>query len=326
METKPWYDDEKRISALLKSSGLEGLTRVIEARKGNYERGQVKPETDFMFFGRIIQTWKGELSIITRSAPKENYPSIPDVLPAEKWDPFFGGIYHSHTIITNINFLPHHLLRCPHCGLGWSLKNIHDFRALAAEELQIPLALDIGNRLGLVLAFRLAIKEDAIYFPHPHWVIVNKKRDQQDALDDKPKREYADHYIIESGDELGLQRISLFHQRCLKEHLLEKRTLALEEIFNQAGYTNTVIRFLSKWEHPTDGTGITWLVRTEIGMMEICGTGDHRCWKAHECKDNHYSISLYSLPSYDWRYGVHKSAVVKHLKSLRKKQEKRTKK
>jgi hypothetical protein len=316
METKkPWYDDPDYLSNFLAKTGLEGLTLLIKARR---ETNQA--ETDLLLFGQMVVTWKGEVITILRSMPKNDYPAIPDVLPDDQWAPYFKGIHDRLVVSQHLNLLPHHLLRCPYCGLGWSLKNVLDFRTLR-DNFLLPLDQDAGKTFGYILGREVEPKADAIYLPNPdrNCLIDNRGRafakylDTHGFADGKAKEKYMDGYVIQIGERLSLQRYYFFHEKCLKSHKIEKRTASLQNLFDQAGYKNIIIRLISNSNHPDLGSVMTWHVRTDFGSIMVDGFGDSLCWKVDRCEDKNFTFS-----PIDWGEGkdVQRNGAIDYLQSL----------
>ena len=127
-DARDLYDTRSGIEGILKEHGLAGLDVLSEARRtAGYERKERLGT--WVIWGRVSLGSTGNTYPITEGAPADvgyyrpgrDYEPVPTVMTMEETKEWT-----SHLTSTCVS-VPKSYSRCPHCGEGWSSRNIRDF-------------------------------------------------------------------------------------------------------------------------------------------------------------------------------------------------------
>ncbi len=108
------------------------------------------------------------------------------------------------------NIIPHAHLRCPHCGIGWTVKTCHDVVDVK-DRMNEEICPYEGKTLTEVRK-ELKKKSDAVYYVHNFIYKEGKEKDPENGR--YKTTDIQNDYVFEKNDTYHFEKHLKFHSKC----------------------------------------------------------------------------------------------------------------
>lgn len=269
---------------------LQGFKQLIRDR-ADHRREEKGLLQDWLVLGRWQLGQFGQVGTCTASydsrIPAEAFPDLPPVLTIDNfWELVKAkNLPDEYSLcIAAKSEIPPARCKCPVCGQGWTMANVHDCRSESGDRTmkldgyvgktigQLQVEHDEHTEGAYLFALDLAIRNDRFIdlTPDPWWLEKYNENHPKNHRGWKRRNEgFGDDYIIQPGDEIHYWFFEYIHTACMRQRIIEGARNLYVRSFTDAG-----IAVLSHTQIPNEYCDCErcapwWIISTPIGDFKL---------------------------------------------------------
>jgi hypothetical protein len=278
------FDTKQGISAAL--SSLSDFHEVLRKRRDARERDVRLNE--HVVLGRFRLDTFGQVWFPNKVAADLIASSIPSVVSSKEYTTLLeraaresGVEYCESWGMGGSNIIAPAGVSCAVCGREWSIQDCHDC-VYESECVTVPVEEFIGKPVAELCA-HLAERRDVEYFPDMNHGLRNDRfidlsKETFGGSSHFPKNELGwvalkdvggDQYVIQSGDDISIERLRYYHRACKAGVLRETVESRFRGVFHDAGFAWAHLTETENEYGSAEYRGPWYHVHTSIGWFRI---------------------------------------------------------